>query len=446
MKIMSTQLLRAPLRWPLYAQILLALLLAIIIGLIFDADTEVFGASLLSITSYIGSLFLNALKMLIVPLIVSSIIVGMMDLDGDVLGRLGSKTLLYYLATSLFAILTGLLIVNLIQPGLIDGVPARDSIGLAADTSDVLQNVAGRGSSDVAEVFLRMIPSNVIAAAAEGQMLGLIFFSLLFGYFVSRLKDSFAETQKNFWQGLLAVMMQITNLVMKFSPIGVFALVCKVVLVSGVDAFAPLAWFFAAVILALCLHMFVTLSLILKLVARVRPTRHFKAMLPALLTAFSTSSSSATLPITMESVETRARVSNRVAGFTLPLGATVNMDGTALYECVAAMFIAQAYGLQLDLATQFTVVMIALLTSVGVAGIPSASLVAISIILGAIGLPLEAVGLILVVDRVLDMCRTAVNVFSDSCCAVTIARLEGEDGVLGERALEAKSQARSTSN
>jgi Na+/H+-dicarboxylate symporter len=153
-------------------------------------------------------------------------------------------------------------------------------------------------------------------------------------------------------------------------------------------------------------------------------------MLPALLTAFSTSSSSATLPVTMECVETRAGVSNRVAGFTLPLGATVNMDGTALYECVAAMFIAQAYGLQLDFATQFTVVMIALLTSVGVAGIPSASLVAISIILGAIGLPLEGVALILVVDRVLDMCRTAVNVFSDSCAAVIIARLEGEQGVL----------------
>ncbi len=434
MKIIPRQLQRSPLRWPLYAQILLALVFAVIVGLIFEPSTEIFGISLLSVTSYLGALFLNALKMLIVPLIVSSIIVGMMDLDADMLGRLGSKTLLYYLMTSLIAIITGLLVVNLIQPGLINGVAARDSTGLAAGTNEILQNVAGRGPSDVADVFLRMIPSNVIAAAADGQMLGLIFFSLLFGYFVSRLKDVFADTQKHFWQGLLAVMMQITNLVMKFSPIGVFALVCKVILVSGLDAFAPLAWFFTTVLLALGLHMFVTLSLVLKLVARVKPSRHFRAMLPALLTAFSTSSSSATLPITMESVETRARVSNRVAGFTLPLGATVNMDGTALYECVAAMFIAQAYGLQLDITTQFTVVMIALLTSIGVAGIPSASLVAISIILGAIGLPLEAVGLILVVDRVLDMCRTAVNVFSDSCCAVTIARLEGENGVLGEAA------------
>ena len=202
---------------------------------------------------------------------------------------------------------------------------------------------------------------------------------------------------------------------------------------SGADAFRPLVVFMTAVILALALHMLVFVPLVLKFVASVKPMLHFKAMMPALLTAFSTSSSSATLPLTLDCVERRAGVSNRISGFTLPLGATVNMDGTALYECVAAMFIAQAYGLQLDIVTQFTIVLIALLTSIGVAGIPSASLVAITIILGAIGLPLEAIGLILVVDRVLDMCRTSVNVFSDSCAAVTIARLEGEDGVLQEK-------------
>ncbi len=423
-----------PWRWPIHWQILLALLLAVVVGVFFDESSQVFGISLVTVTSYLGSLFLNALKMLIVPLIISSIIAGMMGLDADMLGRLGGKTLLYYLSTSLVAILTGLVLVNLIQPGIIDGVAANDTIGLASNTDDVLENIEGRGPADVADVFLRMIPANVIAAAAEGQMLGLIFFSLLFGYFVSRLKDPFATVQQHFWQGMLAIMMQMTNLVMRFAPLGVFALVSKVILISGFDAIRPLAWFFFTVIAALGLHMFVSLPLILKTIARVKPSRHFNAMLPALLTAFSTSSSSATLPVTLECVETRARVSNRVSGFTLPLGATVNMDGTALYECVAAMFIAQVYGLELDFTTQLTVVMIALLTSIGVAGIPSASLVAISIILGAIGLPLEAVGLILVVDRVLDMCRTAVNVFSDSCCAVTIARLEGEDAVLGEPA------------
>lgn len=419
-------------RLPLHWQILLALLLATLVGIAFDETTRLFGITLVSYTGYLGNLFLNALKMLIVPLIVSSIITGMMELDADTLGRLGGKTLMYYLLTSLVAILTGLIAVNVIQPGIIDGIAAQNSIGLAGNAAEVLQAVEGRGTSDVAEVFLRMIPANIIAAAAEGQMLGLIFFSLLFGYFVSRLKAPIAGVQKQFWQGLLSIMMQMTNLVMKFAPLGVFALVSKVILVSGFEAFRPLAWFFVTVLLALGMHMFVTLPLLLKVIAKVRPVKHFSAMLPALLTAFSTSSSSATLPVTLDCVETRAHVSNRVSGFTLPLGATVNMDGTALYECVAAMFIAQVYGLQLGITTQFTVVMIALMTSIGVAGIPSASLVAISIILGAIGLPMEAVGLILVVDRVLDMCRTAVNVFSDSCCAVTIARLEGEDAVLGE--------------
>ncbi len=410
----------------LHWQILLALLLAILAGLVFDQNTQIGGVSLLSILLFIGTLFLNALKMLIVPLVMASIITGMMSLQADTLGRLGGKTLLYYMSSSLIAILIGLLLVNLLQPGIMHGQPVRDMIGLSADTSTVLHKVGGKGASDIADVLLRMVPANVVTAAAKGQMLGLIFFSLLYGYFLSRLEGKSATAQRNFWQGLLDIMLAMTNLIMKFAPLGVFALVAKVVLVSGVDAFKPLSVFFFTVILALSIHLFVILPLALRFIARVSVVKHFKAMMPALLTAFSTSSSSATLPITMDSVEKRAGVSNQITGFTLPLGATINMDGTALYECVAAMFIAQAYGLSLDITTQFTIVLVALLTSVGVAGIPSASLVAITIILSAIGLPLEAVGLILVVDRVLDMCRTAVNVFSDSCAAVIIARLEGE--------------------
>ena len=420
---MIKKILKLQLHW----QIFIALALAVLVGVVSTPETQLLGISLISVLDFLGTLFLNALKMLIVPLIVSSIIAGMMELKPDMLGRLGGKTLLYYLSTSFVAIIIGLLIVNILQPGIIDGEPALERLGLPADAGDVLEKVEGRGAGDLADVFLRMVPANIVAAAAKGQMLGLIFFSLLFGYFVARLKGPHGSTQKLFWQGLLDVMMHMTNLIMKFAPLGVFALVGKVVMTSGLDAFEPLAVFFITVIIALAIHLFIFLPAILKLVARVKPTLHFKAMMPALLTAFSTSSSSATLPITMESVEERAGVSNHVSGFTLPLGATVHMDGTALYECVAAMFIAQAYGLQLDMVTQFTIVLVALLTSVGVAGIPSASLVAIAIILGTIGLPLEAIGLILVVDRVLDMCRTAVNVFSDSCAAVTIARLEGEE-------------------
>ncbi|MDH5396153.1 MAG: dicarboxylate/amino acid:cation symporter, partial [Gammaproteobacteria bacterium] len=227
-----------------------------------------------------------------------------------------------------------------------------------------------------------------------------------------------------------------TDVIMKFAPIGVFALVAKVI--AGMDdgeifnLASALGWFFLTVILALMVHTFIILPLLLKFVARVSPVRHFQAMSPALVTAFSTASSSATLPLTMECVEKNAGVSNKTSSFVLPLGATVNMDGTALYECVAAMFIAQAYGIELSFTVQFTIVLIALLTSIGVAGIPAASLVAITIILSVIGLPVEALGLILAVDRILDMFRTAVNIFSDSCGAVIIGRLEGEEGILQE--------------
>jgi Na+/H+-dicarboxylate symporter len=398
-------------------------------------DASLFGLRFYDIYTFLGTLFLNALKMLIVPLILSSIITGVAGIgDSGSMGRLGGKTLLYYLTTSLFAILVGLLLVNLISPGIVDGEPVREIIPVDIDTAHIAERVEGRGMGDVVDIFLRMVPTNVVSAAAEGKMLGLIFFSLLFGYFMTRIEGSLSRTLQEFWQGVLAVMMQITEWVMLFAPIGVFALVAKVVASTGFAAFEPLLAFFLTVLCALAIHFLVTLPLILTLVARVNPVRHYYAMVPALLTAFSTASSSATLPVTMECVEKNAGVSNRTASFVLPLGATVNMDGTALYECVAAMFIAQAFGLQLGFAEQFTVVLIALLTSIGVAGIPAASLVAITIILTAIGLPVEAVGLILAVDRILDMCRTSVNIFSDSCGAVVIGRLEGEQDILQEPA------------
>jgi Na+/H+-dicarboxylate symporter len=227
-------------------------------------------------------------------------------------------------------------------------------------------------------------------------------------------------------------MMRITLFVMKCTPIGVFGLVAREVTQTGFAAFSPLLAFFFTALFSLLGHALITLPLLLWLVGRVNPWRHYRAMAPAMLTAFSTASSSATLPLTMECVEKNAKVSNRVTSFVLPLGATVNMDGTALYECVAALFIAQAYGLELGFVQQFTVVFVALITSIGVAGIPAASLVAIMIILKAVGLPAEAVGLILVTDRVLDMVRTSINVFSDSCGAVIVASSEGETGILSD--------------
>ncbi len=418
----------------LHWQILIAIILAGIAGtIIFEYrdstgnEPGVFGIDFITMFDYIGTLFLNALRMIIVPLITSSIIIGVAGIgSGGNLGALGGKTLLFYMTTSLAAILVGLFVINAVGPGYVDGEPAKELLALEASVEDIAAKVGDKGVGDVAEVFLRMVPPNIVKAAAEGQMLGLIFFAILFGYFMTQLKSQHSEPLFNFWDGVFHVMMKMTEWIMKFAPIGVFGLVGAVIAEAGLKATGPLALFAVAVLLALALHAFVTLPLLLRFVGRVNPLKTLAGASPAMLTAFSTASSSATLPVTIKSVEQNIGVSNKTSSFVLPLGATVNMDGTALYECAAAMFIAQAYGLELTFGVQFTIVAIALMTSIGVAGVPSASLVAIVIILTAIGLPIEAIGVLMVFDRILDMCRTSVNVWGDCCCATVVARLQGE--------------------
>jgi Na+/H+-dicarboxylate symporter len=423
----------------LHWKILIALLLAVLAGLLSGTEGRWLGIHFYAVYGFMGTLFMNALMMIIVPLIMSSIISGIAGVgETHALGRLGLKTMAFYLTSSLLAILVGLAMVNTLTPGLIGGEPAQQVLGLSEEAAAAVRAKVQVGEDTaISDVFLRMVPPNVIAAAADGQMLGLIFFSLLFGYFMTRIEGTRSRQLQEFWQGLFEVMMRITDWVIRFTPYGVFGLVAKVVAETGPDQIEALAislgTFTLTVLLALAFHMLITLPLLLRFVAGVSPWRHFQAMAPALLTSFSTASSSATLPLTMECVEKNAGVSNRTSSFVLPLGATVNMDGTALYECVVVMFLAQAYGLEMSIATQFTVVLLALLTSIGVAGIPAASLVAIAIILNTVGLPIEAIGMILVVDRILDMCRTSVNVFSDSCGAVIIGRSEGEQGILQER-------------
>lgn len=418
----------------LHWQILIAILFAFICGQITGTELSIFGVTFYAMYDFIGTMFLNALRMIIVPLIMASIICGVANMGGrSDLGRLGGMTLGYYALTSTLAILVGLFYVNLISPGIIDGVAAGESLNLSLDQGTLASAVAsveGRGGGDIAAIFLRMIPTNIVAAAAEGQMLGVIFFALVFGYFMTQIPNRQGEVLLNFWQGISETMMRITMWIMRFAPYGVFGLVAGTVAETGFAAFQPMLIFFITVLLALATHVLVVMPLLLKYVGGVSPLAHFKVMAPAILTAFSTASSSATLPLTMELVEKKAGVSEKTTSFVLPLGATVNMDGTALYECVAAIFLAQAYGLDLSFATQFTVVLIALLTSIGVAGIPAASLVAITVILTAIGLPIEAIGLLLVTDRILDMFRTSVNIFSDSCGAVIIAKRQGELGIL----------------
>lgn len=419
----------------LHWQIFIAIAAAAAVGSIIDKDTAILGIAFYDIFDFVGTLFLNALKMLVVPLILSSIICGVSGVGkSEDLGRMGAKTIGFYMFSSLLAILVGLAFVNIMEPGIINGEAAGERLNLSSPdaVSSQLERVEGRGAEDITAVFVRMVPANIVKAAAEGQMLGLICFGILFGVFMSRIKnEDYKKTLVNFWHGTFEAMMGVTMFVMKFAPIGVFGLVAKTITVTGFDAFQPLLLFFMTVSMALAFHAFITLPSLLKFVGRVgNPILHYKAMLPALLTAFSTASSSGTLPVTMECMEKNAKVSNKATSFVLPLGATINMDGTALYECVAVMFIAQAYGLDLNVATQFIIVITALLTSIGVAGIPAASLVAITVILGVVGLPLEAIGMLLVTDRILDMMRTSVNVFSDSCCAVVVAKTEGEQGVL----------------
>ena len=420
-------------RLALHWQILLAILLAGLAGSLSGTEGGLFGVTFYQVYDFAGTLFLNALFMIIVPLIMASIITGIATIGSSSdFGRIGLKTLGYFMGSGVLAILVGLAYINLSTRGISGGQPVGAQLNLDLDTAAVQQvmtRVEGRDMGDIVNIFLRMVPTNVVAAAAAADMLALIFFSIVFGFFMTRIPPRQSEVLMLFWQGISETMMLITKWIMTFAPYGVFGLVARTVAATGFSAFLPMLWFFLTVLAGLFTHLFVVLPLLLKFLGKVSPLQHQKHMLPVLLTAFSSASSSATLPLTMECVQKSAGVSERTASFVLPLGATVNMNGTALYECAAAIFLAQAYGLELDIGTQLLVVVMALLTSIGVAGIPAASLVAITVILTAIGLPAEAIGLLLVTDRVLDMVRTAINVYSDTVGAVIIARSENEDGL-----------------
>ena len=410
---------------PLHWQIAAALALAILLASLGSAESALFGVALIDVLGFFGDLFLSALKMVVVPLIVASIINGVCNMAAqERFGRVGGKALGFYLVTGLAAVATGLVFVNVFAPG--GGESAQALRNALPDAEEVVRTVEGRDARDLVGIVSRAVPQNIFAAAANTELLALIFVSVLFGCFMARLEGSPRDTLQSFWTGIHDVMIAITGWVMRFAPIGVFCLVAKTLMASGLASLDAMAWFFVTVLGALAVHFFVTLPLLQRFVGGVRPYAYYGRILPAQLTAFSTASSSATLPVTLNSAE-RAGVSKRTASFVLPLGATVNMDGTALYECVVVIFVAQIYGIDLGLAGQLTVVALALLTSIGVAGIPSASLVAIALILPAVGLPVEALALVLPVDRLLDMCRTSVNVTSDLTVTALVANGEGDE-------------------
>lgn len=368
--------------------------------------------------SPLGDVFLRLLRMVIVPLIFSSLVVGTTGLgDAAHVGRLGAKTFAYYMGTSAAAILTGLLAVNLVRPGVGADLPLHE-----------MPHGVDVGLGSIGETLLEIIPQNPFAAMVNGNILGVIFFALLVGLFTTRLPEPSRKTIIGLAQAVFDLMMSITDFVIRLAPIGVFALMAKIVGTTGVQAFPPLLLYMLTVTIGLGIHALVTLPVVLYFFGKTSPPTYAQAVAPALATAFSSASSSATLPVTLDCVEERGGISNQISSFVLPLGATINMDGTALYECVAAVFIAQVYGISLGIGQQLLVVLTALLASVGAAGIPMAGLVMMVIVLRAVGLPIEGVGLILAVDRVLDMCRTSVNVWSDTVGAAVIARWEGGGG------------------
>ncbi len=374
------------------------------------------GTPVLVVAGPMKDLFLRLLRMAILPLVITSIVSAVIQVgSGKNLGLISLRTITYYLTTSLLAIFTGQVLVNIFQPG------KGASIGLDQQPEGI--GVVDQGFG---ELLLNIIPENPFNAMARGDVLPVIFFSLLFGFFVTRLKEGQRSLMGNFFQAAFEAMMKLTSFVIWTAPIGVFGIIAGIVAETGFTAFASLGKYFLVVLAGLSIHFFLTLPLILKYLGRISPVRHYRGMLSALMTAFSTCSTIVTLPLTMKAVTEVSGASKKAAGFVLPIGATINMDGTALYECVATIFIAQVYGFDLGLAQQGIIVITAVLASIGAASIPMSGMVMMSIILNAVGLPLEGVAIILAVDRILDMFRTTVNVFSDSVGAVVISRLEGD--------------------
>ncbi|HPA45401.1 MAG TPA: dicarboxylate/amino acid:cation symporter [bacterium] len=402
----------------LHTKILLSLLAAILFGgMIRLLGAEDFASAWLTPTlGLCAEVFLRLLSMIVIPVVVSSLICGIVgEGKAGTLGRLGIRTVAFYLISSLLAILVGFCFVNIVQPG------------IGADLS--LQQASGESVGEPeswTELLIRIIPSNFVSAMAQGDMIAVIFFTVCFSAFALTVREESRLRIVHFFQAVLDVVMSMTLFIIGLAPYGVFCLVTNLIIETGFAAFAPLAKYFVTVLLALTVHFTLVLPLLMRGLTGLSPVKLFSAMSPALLTAFSTASSNATLPLTMACAERRAGVGKRVSSFVLPLGATVNMDGTALYECVAAIFVAQVLGVELSAVKQFTIIFTALLVSVGAAGIPHAGLVMMVIIFKAVGLPLEATGMIWAVDRFLDMGRTMTNVWSDCVCMAIAAHYESD--------------------
>ncbi|KXZ40313.1 Na+/H+-dicarboxylate symporter [Alkalithermobacter thermoalcaliphilus JW-YL-7 = DSM 7308] len=402
----------------LTSKIFAGLILGAIFGIIlskvpggFVKDTLLIGG----ILKLFARVFVNGIRMLVVPLVFVSLVCGSAAI-GDVkkLGRVGAKTLGFYMATTAVAITLALILGNVINPG----------VGL--DLSNVMTSEPTIGqASPLVDIIIDMVPVNPIASMAEGAMLQIIVFALLTGISIALVGEK-AKPLINIFDSLNEVIMKMVSVVMLFAPYGVFALIANTFATVGFDAMWPLAKYMIGVILALLIHATVVYMGVLSIFGKLNPVVFFKKFAPTMSVAFSTSSSNATLPLTIETAEEKLGVSNSVASFTLPLGATINMDGTAIMQGIAVVFISQVYGIDLTIQSFLTVIVTATLASVGTAGVPGVGLITLSMVLQSIGLPVEGIALIIGIDRLLDMCRTVVNITGDTVCTLVVAKSEGE--------------------
>ena len=402
----------------LHTKILIGLLLGIPVGLLLGPRAELFKP--------VGDIFIRLIWMIVVPLVFASIFVGTASL-GDLrkLGRIGAKTIVYFLVTTAFAITIGLLVANAAKPGAGLDAATKEQL-LVSYKGEAMKDLELAGKTPpVVALFLRIVPKNPIEALASGDMLQVIFFAIMLGIATTLIPAGKGKMLVDFFDAVSDAMTQMVNLVMKIAPLGVLVLIAAVVGRFGAQILISLSKYALVVLAGLALHMGLVYSAVVWLFARMSPLAFFKGMRPAQLIAFSTSSSNATLPVNIKCAEENLGVPKDIASFVLPLGATINMDGTALYQGVASVFIAQVYGIPLNLVGQLTIVLMATMSSVATAGVPSVGIITLTMVLTSVGLPPEGIALILGIDRILDMCRTIVNITGDAAGAVMVAATEG---------------------
>lgn len=362
----------------------------------------------------LGNGFIRLMQMLVVPLVFCSLVCGSMAIgDTKTLGKVGIKTIIFYILTTALAISLALGVASLINPGVGMDITVTEGTTTSATAS-----------INFAETLLNIIPKNIFESLATGDMLPVIVFALFVGIMLAKLGNK-ASTVANFFSQFNDVMMEMTMAIMKVAPIGVFCLIAKTFAGIGFDAFVPMLKYMISVILALALQCFGVYQILLFIFTRLNPFKFIKKFFPVMAFAFSTSTSNATIPMSVDTLSKKIGVSKRISSFTIPLGATINMDGTSIMQGVAVIFIAQAYGMTLTPSAILTVIATATIASIGTAGVPSVGLVTLSMVLSSVGLPTEGIALIMGIDRILDMLRTAVNITGDAVCTTIIAKIEG---------------------